>query len=410
MRIAFITSSLAPGKDGVGDYTRDLAAACESLGRSCVLLALNDRHIDRPSEQRQSARGTTLESLRLPASTPWAERLLTAQRWLERERPDWISLQMVAYGYHRKGLIGPLCRRLAPLVGARPLHVMLHELWIGMERGAPLRRQLIGAMQRQAVLALIRHMRPALVHTSNAAYAKLLAIRGVQARLLPLCGNIPVAARPDMEWLGHELIKLGVPIEPALSRDRCWRFGMFGSLHPGWTPEPLFTQIAEVAARAGREVVITSIGRRGPCDSLWQAMQRRYGERFFLAALGERDANEVSVFLQSVDFGVALTPWQLIGKSGATAAMLDHGVPIVVSGEDVDYGLESLAPASTLLYRLDANFPRWLHSAKGQPPRSRLSDMAAQFVADVEASTSPNSEKALKREYGGVDVLRQTAR
>jgi hypothetical protein len=244
MRIAFITSSLAPGKDGVGDYTRDLAAACETLGRSCVLLALNDRHIERICEQRQCTRGAALETLRLPASIPWPERLLTAQRWLERKRPDWISLQLVAYGYHPKGLIGQLRHRLAPLVGAQPLHMMLHELWIGMERGAPLRRQLIGTMQRQALLALIRQLRPALVHTSNSAYAKLLAIRGVQARLLPLCGNIPVTSTPDMEWLGHELIKLGVPGGPAVSRERCWRFGMFGSLHPGWSPEPLFTYIA----------------------------------------------------------------------------------------------------------------------------------------------------------------------
>jgi hypothetical protein len=383
MRIAFITSSLAPGMDGVGDYTRDLAAGCESLGHSCVLLALNDRHIDRTLEKRQSARDATLETLRLPASNPWPERLQAAQAWLALKCPDLISLQFVAYGFHPKGLIGDLGRRLAPLVAGRSLHLMLHELWIGEDRGAPMRQRLIGIVQRRAVLSLIRQLRPAIIHTSNTTYAALLAAGGVDADLLPLCGSIPVAQDPDLQWLGRELETRGVPASRAHPRDDCWRFGIFGTLLSIWSPEPLFGHIAAAARRAGRQVIIAAIGRHGPGHIMWQPLQRQYGDQFSFAMLGERSAYEVSQFFQSIDFGIAMTPWPLIGKSAATAAMLDHGVPVIVSRIDSDYGVAATEPSSPLLYRMDSDLPRWLLIARRQPPRSRLPDMAAQFIADV---------------------------
>jgi hypothetical protein len=389
MRIAFITSSLEPGRDGVGDYTRELAAACKSLGCSSALLALNDRHIARTCEQPQSASGATLATLRLPASRPWAERVDTARCWLERQGSDSISLQFVAYGFHPKGLIGDLGRRLVPLVDARPLHLMLHELWIGMERLAPWRRRLIGMMQRRAVLALTRQLRPAVVQTSNATYAALLDARGVHASLLPLCGSIPIASNPDMQWLQRELATLGVPAGRAVPRDHCWRFGIFGSLHSPWSPEPLFSYIADAAAQAQREVIIAAIGRHGPGVSLWKLLQQRYGDRFSFAMLGERAAEEVSLFFHSIDFGIALTPWQLIGKSGATAAMLDHGLPVIVSRDDSDYGVAASDSPSPLLYRMDADTPRWLLNVRRQPPRNRLPDLARQFVTEFEAAVQP---------------------
>jgi hypothetical protein len=383
MRIAFITSSLAPGMDGVGDYTRDLAAACESLGHSCVLLALNDRRIDGTREQPQAARNVTLETLRLPASLPWPERLRAAQAWLALKRPDLVSLQFVAYGFHPKGLIGDLGRRLVPLIAARPLHLMLHELWIGENREAPIRQRLVGIMQRRAVLSLIRHLRPAVIHTSNTTYAALLAAGGVAAGLLPLCGSIPVIENTDPQWLGRELQMLGVPAARAHSRDSCWRFGIFGTLLSLWSPQPLFGYIAAAARHAGRQVIFAAIGRSGPGQTMWQALQRQYGDQFSFAMLGERSAREVSQFFQSIDFGIAMTPWPLIGKSAATAAMLDHGVPVVVSRADCDYGVTSMEPGSPLLYRMDPELPGWLLNARHQPPRSRLPDMAVQFIADV---------------------------
>ena len=128
MRIAFLTSCLEPGKDGVGDYTRDLAAACLAQGCTAQLIALNDRYVGAPLEGVQAARRTEIETLRLPASAPWRDRVRAAAHFLQQSCTDWISLQFVCYGFHPKGITLALPRHLAPLIADRRLHVMLHEL------------------------------------------------------------------------------------------------------------------------------------------------------------------------------------------------------------------------------------------------------------------------------------------
>ena len=76
MKIAFITSCLEPGKDGVGDYTRSLAAESSRNGHEVCLLALNDRHVDREREcTAVESRTLTRETrLLLPLLPPREER------------------------------------------------------------------------------------------------------------------------------------------------------------------------------------------------------------------------------------------------------------------------------------------------------------------------------------------------
>src|SRR3974377_1356146 len=104
MRICFITSSLEPGRDGVGDYARDLASSCVTRGFDSQLSALNDGHIDVTVEETQTARGVAIRTLRLSASRPWHARVRSARAFLQSFPPDWVSLQFVCYGFHRKGL------------------------------------------------------------------------------------------------------------------------------------------------------------------------------------------------------------------------------------------------------------------------------------------------------------------
>jgi hypothetical protein len=386
MRIAFVTSCLEPGKDGVGDYTRDLAAACRTEGCDSQLIALNDRYVGAPLECAQTTRGTAIETLRLPASAPWHDRVPAAARFLQQRPADWISLQFVCYGFHPKGITIGLGRHLAPLIGDRRLHVMLHELWIGARRGAGLRERVVGSIQRQAVCSLIARLKPAAVHTSNAGYAQLLAKAGIHARLLPLCGSIPIVPDVDAAWLERELRKLGAT-QPAHAPDgESWRFGFFGVLPEPWAPEPLFTYIAEAAERAGRAVAVLSIGRIGSGEGLWRDMQARYGHRFLFARLGERSPAEVSMFLQSIDCGIATSPWQLIGKSASTAAMLDHGLPVIVPRDDVDIGAaDGLEDHDPLLQRMTAALPQWLLRVRRREPRESSGALSARFIADIRA-------------------------
>ena len=384
MRIAFVTSCMEAGRDGVGDYVRVLAAACVQRGHSCRIVALNDHYVDRPVELKQTARNTDLEVLRLPGSSAWPARSVAARTWLDRQPADWVSVQFVPYGFHSKGVVASLGRHLLPLIAARRVHLMFHELWLGMERGASFRNRVMGWAQRRAVLTLVRRLSPHVIHTSNRAYQALSRAEGMPARLLPLCGSIAVAENPG-QWLESEGAKLGV----GGPRDQSWWFGLFGTLHPVWSSEPLFRHIGEAAGSAGRRVVIASIGRQGQGESLWRDLNARYSPRFSFVNFGERSTTEVSAFLQSVDFGIATTPWEIIGKSGTAAAMLDHGLPTIVSRDDVRFkvALEPDPSPEPLLYKMDSQLPRWLIGKPARrPPRDGLPGMADTFLADLEAA------------------------
>jgi hypothetical protein len=94
----------------------------------------------------------------------------------------------------------------------------------------------------------------------------------------------------------------------------------------------------------------------------------------------------VSAFLQGVDLGIATTPWEIIGKSATAAAMVDHGLPVIVSRDDVRFRVPSEPTPEPLLYKMDSRLPQWLISGPGrQAARSRLPGMADTFLSDLEA-------------------------
>ncbi|HTV51512.1 MAG TPA: hypothetical protein VME21_10000 [Steroidobacteraceae bacterium] len=384
MHIAFLTSCLAPGKDGVGDYIRDLTAGCRALGHECSGLALNDRHVEAAAEELQPVRDSALACLRLPATASWSQRMSRADEWLARRAPDWVSVQLVSYGFHPKGLPFGLAPRLAALAGRRHRHLLLHELWVGMDTDATLRRRLLGAVQRHLVLDIARQLRPEVVHTTNDTYAQLLSRWAIDARVLPLCGNIPVAAATDPGWLEAALLRAGVPASRARPSERTWRCVIFGSLHPRWHPDALFVELGRAAEEARRELVIISIGRRGAGDGLWSELRRRYGERHSFALLGERSPLEISSCLAAADFGIALTPWALIGKSGTTAALTDHGLPVIVARTDEHYAGVRLSPPGGRFHAVDGGLSEWMRRVRREPPCSRLAQTSEQFVADLQ--------------------------
>ena len=83
--------------------------------------------------------------------------------------------------------------------------------------------------------------------------------------------------------------------------------------------------------------------------------------------LGERSLDEISRFFSYLDFGVSTTPLALIGKSSCVAAMLDHGLPVIVNRDDVHFRGVPKAGFSELLIPVDQNFLERVRSAGGEP-------------------------------------------
>ena len=375
MRIAFVTSRLEPGRDGVGDYTTLLAGECARLGHEVTRVALNDQHVN------EIARDPGL--LRLPSTMSWGERANEARRWLESFAPDFVSLQFVCYGFHPRGLVGGVARHLQRVLTGWPLHVFFHELWLGDESGAPLKDRAMGWLQRRGVLALIRTLDVRLAHTSNDAYVHLLKERGVQARRMPLFGSLPVAEVSPLDALGGRHGVPSLPSAASAKSDQALTFALFGTLHPVWPPEPLFSHLRAL----GRNVTIAHAGHIGAGAGLWERLEKEYGNWFAFRRLGALSPAKAAEFLSHADFGIATTPWSLIGKSASVAAMLDSGLPVVVNRDDVHYsGFTITESYDPLLLRMDDDLPAKLRIALRRAPRLLLPHVVAQFLADWKAA------------------------
>ena len=376
-----MTGGLQLNRDGVGDYTRWLANESVRQGASCCLLALADRHVTSPVTGRDEI---GIETLRLPFTMPWPERLRAATECVESSSVDWVSLQFVPYSFQRRGVVAKLVRALPQLVGRSRLHVMFHEIWI--DGSTSWRRWLVSAAQRRTVLALGAYPH-ALMHTSNGTYQHALAEHGVHVGTLPLFGSIPVGVDDASAWLPPLLASVGCD---ALSgsperRGGWWLFALFGTLHPVWPPQPLLDQLQAAAAAAGKRVALVSAGHLGAGESVWTDMSARYGSRVPMSRVGEQPAERISELLNSVDFGIATTPLALVGKSATVAAMFDHGLPVVVNRDDCRWPAPKTADGreAALVIRMDQDLAVRLRTARRLPPAWRLPSVAAQWLGEL---------------------------
>jgi glycosyltransferase involved in cell wall biosynthesis len=356
VKILFIVGSLEPGKDGVGDYTRTLGDECGRLGHETFLMSLNDSWIDKPLQGNRS--------LRLPSTMPWTSRIKTGRTFVAENHPDLVSLQYVPYSFHPFGLAFALPKIAQAIIGRVPAHLMLHELWIGSQIGAPFKVKVFGFCQRKIIKSLVSGMACRVIHTSNAVYARLLSRHGISAKILPLFGSVPV--------LPNAVV--------APRDDNGLRLGLFGSIHPEWSPEELFARLQAL----GKPIQVCHIGRIGPGESLWNEVVQHYEAEIRFQRFGEQSFENISQFFLSLDFGVATTPLSLIGKSSTVAAMLDHGLPVIVTRNDIHFrGIPEENPAPERLISVDQSFMDQIKAVKRLSPEPSLPRIAKQFLDDL---------------------------
>jgi hypothetical protein len=374
VKILFIATSLEPGRDGVGDYTRLLSEECERQGHSVFCIALNDPFIGADAKPDST-------TLRLSSSLPWDERVNLAERFIRERGPDWISLQFVAYGFQPRGFVGGLQPGFVRLLRHARAHLMFHEIWIGAAKQAGFKDRVIGVLQKFMILRMARAVDVKSIHTTNEPYRRILKEAGLPAKRLGLFSSTPVFP-PARDEVFSELKKAGCPVDLE-SRGEVWLFGMFGSLHPVWPPEPLLTRLVSIGKKTGRKPVIISSGRLGPREDLWKSMARSHPGEINFVRLGERSAEFVSRLFQEIDFGIATTPLSLIEKSASVATMLDHGLPVIVNRDDVHFGNHPCSVPDKRLIALDESFEQRFLAARKSGAKSALPEAAAQFLTDL---------------------------
>jgi glycosyltransferase involved in cell wall biosynthesis len=234
---------------------------------------------------------------------------------------------------------------------------------------------------------MLRVLAPRVVHTSNATYIGLLKKAGIEAAPLPLFGNIPVVEKTvDFP---SQLAVAG--IDPT-ERGNWWLGLFFGTLHPEWEPQPLLGILLAAAKRANRRVGLLAVGRLGAAgEAIWERMMRDYGDEITFSKFGGQSAERISELLQIADFGIAASPWNLIGKSGSAAAMLDHGLPVIVTRKEEIAGVHFIP--DPLLYRCDEMLEsRLVSGLPKRAPESRVVPIAALFSKSLQQAAHERAQ------------------
>ena len=384
MRIAFITGSFEFGRNGVSDYTKLLIKELSGAGHSCCGIALNDLWIDKDQSDICEVDGTLF--CRLSSKIPWNTRIKHSQEFLNDFQPDYLSLQFVGYAYHPRAFVYGLAVRIKSLLKEKKLHLMLHELWIGESTEYRFKDRLIGYFQKSSLLNMIRELKPDVIHTSNTIYQLLLQRNGIHAEILPLFGNIPILRRADAQLVFKVLNENGFNVN-AENRNKYVILGIFGTIHPQWNPAKLLSLLESYSEDSNKRLVFISLGRMGAQgEKLWDEIGDHYSPKIKFVKLGEQSELCISHILQLLDIGIATTPWALIEKSGSVAAMLDHGLPVLVTRDDW-YLRQGRTPEPTthpLLYRLDNEFDKMIiNGFQRTEPDPKINRVAQQFIDDL---------------------------
>ena len=322
MKILFICGALEPGKDGVGDYTRRLAGAVQSLGHQSSIIALNDPYLAENTIADQPAENNTIPVLRISANTGDIDRYRRASEWADAFEPLWISLQFVPYSFSPRGLPFNLARQLVTLlIKGRQLHIMFHELWVGTENNIDWKRWLTATFQQKIIRRMISSMHPAIIHTQLPLAQYKLQAMAQHIHPLPLFSNIDVFN------------------QPSLSDNNVLRIGFFSQAAASAPILSFIETLCCNARAAGNSIELWFIGGN-------PARMREAGETINKKGLfnkisytGFLNPEGISAALQHCSLGITHVPRHALGKSGSVAAFIHHGIPVaapvVHPGKDI---------------------------------------------------------------------------
>lgn len=306
MKIVFICGSMEPGKDGVGDYTRRLAAELIRQGNQVTALAIYDRNIQGIQKDRQKQEEIYIPVLRLGADKSSRDRFFNASKWLNEHNPEWVSLQFVPFSFQKKGLPWQLGTKLAKLGRGRKWHIMFHELWVGMDTAASFKHTFWGKTQQHIIKAMIASLAPECIHTQTPLYKSLLHKMGCNARLLPLFGNI----NPETKSAGLN--------------DDFVNIAVFGGIHYGAKLESFLQWLKQ---KDNYRYYFHFIGGNGAERDNWMEILKE--NEIDYKVHGWLPEKAVSLALSNCQWSVTSTPYYLIEKSGAVAVMLEHNLNVI---------------------------------------------------------------------------------
>jgi hypothetical protein len=369
MKILFICGSLEDGYDGVGDYTRRLASSLTSKGHTIAIIALNDRYITTKFVGLQDSLNNQIPVLRLPSVLAPRDRLLQAKEWIEVFNPQLISLQFVIYSFNKNGLPISLKQQISKLGFKYKWHVMFHELWIGVSKHRYLKSLFISAVQKSIISAVLKCIRPVMIHTHLPEYSNKLHKLGWKVKSLPLFSNIDDVE--DSGCYGH---------------DKIIRVGFFGQTELNYSVVNFLKDLKKEALKI--EIILIG-GNKSKMEKIGDELMQLKISDVPMISTGYLNAKQISNLIKKCTIGITPVPRHGLGKSGSVAAFIAHGVPVaapfVYKGYSVDeIGFDSKSLCSSIILSPTINSIKIArHNAKIAKDEIKVHKVADNFLNDI---------------------------
>ena len=223
----------------------------------------------------------------------------------------YYSLQFAPFSWAKKGISGKKLLQLARALEAKKLHINFHEIWVGDYHNAKLNEKILGWFQKREILEFLKIAKPFWVTSSNSATLARLRNAGVKAEYLYLFGNIPYSLSEQSKTSNEITV------------------GFFGTLYEKFPFDILAKSLNEISKSLDKTIHIIIMGRQREGEGLKEIYRISQKYCFSISQPGEQQSKVISKEFQNCDLGVSTTPYDILGKSGSTAAMLEHGLPVL---------------------------------------------------------------------------------
>lgn len=292
MKICFISGPKKPTKCGVTDYVYLLGSKLKSLGNIVTTIHLKNSE----------------DYLLLKEKLPSA---------------DLYSLQFSPYAFSQSGIPGKHFKKLANSLKSKKTQINFHEIWIGAYPNARWTEKIIGWVQKREIIKFLSTINSRIITTSNSAALDRLGREGIDAKYLYLSGSIPNFSFQSKNRKKHLQVIF------------------FGSLYSKFPYQILFERLTRISISSERKIEIKIIGIQRENSSFKKIFALSKKHNFSLSKTGELKPEQVSQEFKFSSIAISTTPYDVIGKSSATVAMLEHGLPVLVYN-DGDTPEESL--------------------------------------------------------------------
>ena len=237
---------------------------------------------------------------------------------------EFYSLQFAPFSFSSALLFYKKLGSLEQLLKGEDLHVNFHEIWIGAYPLSCFKERLRGWIQKKEICRFIRTIKAKTITSSNAAAIDRLAKSDIEASYLYLFGNIPFCN------------KTGKPPEK-----KKLKVAFFGTLYKDFPYKILINYLITLSKLMNWRVEIILLGRQRENCGMKKLLYFCKINKISVLKTGELNSGLVSEKLQGCTLGVSTTPYDVIGKSGASAAILEHRLPLLAY-DDGDTPKESL--------------------------------------------------------------------